>query len=221
MLFLTNKNFNKQNNNKQNNMTINFEEYKTKGYTVIDNFLPLEIANKINQIYVSQTNWAQQDQVREHHYEHVFKTDSESLPKPGENYIAKFGRSGDIEKNQEFLKMYTDYIIPLVSKASGINLSHFDIRCYRLIAGDLYRTHIDDYAADVGLIYYVNKNWRWDWGGILHIAEDKQDKSLVSVLPVFNRAVVLNHGVFRFPHFVSSVEKHALEPRYSIVSFNR
>lgn len=197
--------------------------YTVDGYAVIDNFLPDHIATELYTMYSSEIVWEQQDQVREKHYSHVFKMHHESLPQEGEHYIAKFGRSFNIEKSIRFKEIYKQYVLEALSTASAKNLTTADTRCYQLIAGDLYRTHIDAYAADVGLVYYINKTWRWDWGGILHITQDNDNtcNNLTSILPKFNRAVVLNHGIFRFPHFVSSVESFAKEPRYSIVSFNR
>ena len=198
-----------------------YEEYLKLGYTVVDNFLPIEAAMAINTLYASQANWEQINQVRDEHYKHVFLTQSSALPKFPEKYIARFGRSSEIEKSPDFTDLYNKYITKAIGKIVDVNITHFDVRCYRLLPGDLYRTHIDDYAADVGLVYYINKDWRWDWGGILHIAQDQDKASLASVLPKFNRAVILNHGIFRFPHFVSQVSDFALEPRYTIVSFNR
>ena len=199
------------------------EIYDKEGYVVLDDFLPIEVANRLNEIYTTETDWEKIDQVRERHYSHVFKTSAECLPRETEHYFASFDRSKSIESSEEFNKIYDEVIKTKISKTLDINLTVFDTRCYRLNPGDLYRTHIDDYAGDVGLIYYVNKRWVWDWGGILHVCQDGEmaDSSISSVLPKFNRAVLLNHRVFRFPHFISSVEKFALEPRYSIISFNR
>ena len=46
------------------------------GYTVIDDFLPTNVAKKIHDLFVSEQTWELKHQVREHHFEHVFKTES-------------------------------------------------------------------------------------------------------------------------------------------------
>lgn len=199
------------------------QDYEKFGYCVVDDFLPEDIALRLNALYVGEETWEQHNQVREHHYEHVFKTDAACLPAAGEHYIAKFGRSKNLEALPEFQHIYDNVIRPRIAQEIGYPLTQSDIRCYRLLQGDLYRTHIDDYAGDVGLIYYLNKRWVWDWGGILHVCQDGNaaNQKAEAILPQFNRAVLVDHGRFRFPHFISSVEPFALEPRYTIISFNR
>jgi Rps23 Pro-64 3,4-dihydroxylase Tpa1-like proline 4-hydroxylase len=198
-----------------------FEEFKEIGYCIIDDYIPIEIANNIYEIFNNESEWEFIDQIRKNHYEHVFKTESPFLPDSGEYYSAKFNRSKLLEENQLIKDVFEKYFIPLMKSKISDDIKSFDVRCYKLDTGNHYRTHIDDYAGEINLIYYVNNNWKWDWGGILNIYSDSNPDFIKSIFPKFNRIVLINNKVFRSPHSVSCVEEFAHNPRYSIVSFNK
>jgi Rps23 Pro-64 3,4-dihydroxylase Tpa1-like proline 4-hydroxylase len=191
------------------------------GYCIIDDVLPLDLALSLHNIFDDTLEWETIDQIREKHYEHVFKTTSSTLPKENESYSAKFKRSKSLEQTEIINSIFNQYFTPVLKEYSPFNVTINDIRCYKLDAGDHYRTHIDDYAGEINLIYYANKEWRWDWGGILNIYSDSNPEFIKPIFPKFNRIVLLNNQVFRAPHSVSSVETFAKNPRYSIVSFNK
>lgn len=195
------------------------EKYKTEGFLVVDDFLPEDIASRIFDIWDGVEDWNQIDQVREKHYQHVFKTDNPYLPREDEFYMAKFDRCERLEGDEEFSELFKTYFRASMIDLSEHPLTEHDIRCYRLKEGDFYRSHIDDYAGQIGCIYYINKRWVWDWGGILHVSTDEIDR-IDSMLPKYNSVVFLNHGGFRFPHFISEVSRWAKNPRYTMVSFN-
>lgn len=199
----------------------NLNQLNTKGFTVIDNVLPLDLANKIYEIYKQEQEWKLLNQVKKNHYNHVFKSPNPLLPQEGEIYSAKFSRSNSLENLKVIKDTFNNYLLPLLKAVSPFEINEYDIRCYKLNAGDYYRTHIDEYAGVVNIIYYVNKEWRWDWGGILNVYSHEDLEFCESIFPKFNRVVLLNNKIFKSPHSVSTVEQYVLNPRYSIVSFNK
>lgn len=191
----------------------------TQGFAILDDVLPEQVALDINNLFIQCKNWENIDQVREDHYSHVFKFKSTHLPQEGEIYTAKFGKSFSLAET--ISPLFTEYFIPILNRLSPFNLTDYDVRCHKQSIGDHYRTHVDGYAGKLNLIYYVNKEWRWDWGGILSVLDDTSPNLNIPIFPKFNRVVLLNNKTFRSPHIVSSVEPFALSSRFSIVSFNK
>lgn len=206
-----------------NNFSKYSEELQNKGYTIIDNFVPDDLAKELNNIYISEqeNNWEFIDQTRDNHYAHVFKTENQLLPKEGEKYKAKFWRSENLESHERVNDIFNSNFKDRIKQFSGINLQEFDNRCYRLKQGNYYRLHIDDYAGYINSIYYVNENWKWDWGGILHVCDHEEEEYIRPIFPKYNRLVLLHNQKFRSPHFISQVSEYAQNPRFSIVSFNK
>ena len=189
----------------------------SEGLEIIDDFLPKDVAQHLERLYVREQEWEHIDQVRESYYQHVFKNDSDYFPKEDEYYLAKFDRSRRLEV--KIAHIFKKYFEPKLIEFSQKKLLEFDTRCYKLDHEDFYRTHVDDYAGTVGCVYYLNKRWCWDWGGILHIGE--RDDELTSIFPKFNRIVIHDMKKFIFNHFISPVTNYAKQSRYSIVSFNK
>jgi Rps23 Pro-64 3,4-dihydroxylase Tpa1-like proline 4-hydroxylase len=201
--------------------TLITKELNTQGYTIIDNFLPINVADEINKLFVEHDNWIHVDQKRDSHYNHVFKTNSHYLPQENEVYYASFNRSEILEQNEILNEYYEKYFIKYYQSLNFIEITINNLRCYKLSIGDHYRTHIDDYTSKINIIYYINKNWIWDWGGILNICSESEYEYNKQIFPKYNRAVILNNEIFRQPHFVSTVQNFALEPRFTLVSFNK
>jgi Rps23 Pro-64 3,4-dihydroxylase Tpa1-like proline 4-hydroxylase len=193
------------------------QEAFERGRATIDNAVPVVAAEEARAQFIG-AEYELIDQVRERHYEHVFKTDSPYLPKPGEPYLARFRRSKTLESGAFLRPFYDTHIRPILGRLAGIRGEDADLRAYHMKDGDHQRIHIDDYAGPVGFIYYMSKGWKWDWGGLLMMA---QGDEMVPSLPVFNRLVVLNHGKVRPPHMVTPVTPFAREPRYMLVGFAR
>ena len=67
----------------------------------------------------------------------------------------------------------------------------------------------------------LNKEWKWDWGGLLCVLDNKNKNKVNVLCPSWNSMNILcSLGKNKSsPHFVTSIEKYALHPRYSITIF--
>ena len=183
--------------------------------TIIADALPPNVAEQAREQFAA-ADYELIDQVREHHYEHVFKTESRYLPQPGEHYLARFRRARALEAGTFLRPFYDQHIKPFLDSLAGVKSKAVDLRAYQMLAGDHQRVHIDEYAGPVGFIYYMSKGWKWDWGGLLLTA---QGDEMTASIPKFNQLIVLNHGKARPPHCVTPVTPFAREPRYMLVGF--
>ena len=132
------------------------KDLNSKGFSLVDDVLPLELAEEINEVYSQNEEWELIDQVRENHYNSILKSDNEFLPRPHEYYSAKFNRSKSLESTDIIKNTFNEYFVPLLKKVSPFEMNEFDVRCYKLDKTDHYRSHNDDYAGTVNFIYYVN-----------------------------------------------------------------
>lgn len=83
----------------------------------------------------------------------------------------------------------------------GINDFESHFACYE--AGAFYKKHIDQFNQtqdrQMSCVYYLNEQWSKEFGGEL-ILYDKNDKQLLSVLPIANRLICFRSDL---PHEVT------------------
>jgi hypothetical protein len=199
-------------------------EYSENGFVIVDDFLPIKIAENLESLYLRRSNeWELNDQIRDQKYgkgKHgLFRTEAPYFPGEDEAYTAKFWWSKNL--GDGIKDVFDEYFKPVLKKFSRLQLTEYDVRCYKLDRGCHYRVHFDYWAANIGCIYYVNKKWVWDWGGILHVGLGDSVDSVTPIFPKFNRAIFLDHGGFRIPHFISHVTDYAQNPRFSLISLNK
>lgn len=190
--------------------------FKQSGFDIIDDCASSNSAEQVYNAFLG-ANWDQTHvQERPDHYKHVFKFTDPNLPKADECYKASFKRSSELEANSTIQGFIKDWLVPSLENYVSASIKKVDTRCIAMHAGGFMRAHVDDYAGAAGFIFYVNKRWCSDWGGLLAI---KDGENLRVFSPQFNRLIVIGHKQSRLPHFVTQVADYALEERFAITGF--
>lgn len=151
-----------------------------------------------------------------------------------ENYTAYWeelhnaGQFNHIWQENVFTDVLNNYISPKLEEITGLpknpNLGRIDVSrfsCTRMPPGGHYRIHKDNDFCKYGFIWYLNLNWKWDWGGLFLTVQG--DGSVVATRPAFNTFIInRHHEGDDLPnpwHCVTRVEDHAKESRLSMIGF--
>ena len=190
----------------------------------IDNVFPELICKKILKLFEKEKKWKFISQAREKHYRHVFSPqknlDKKLFPSKKEIYFAKFYRSDNLKKNLFLNSEIKKYVFPYLEKIK-IKYSNYEIRCHKFKKGNFLRLHYDHYAGTYAITINLNKEWKWDWGGLLCVLNNKKKNEINCLCPEWNSMNILySLGKNKnSAHFVSSIEEYAISPRYSITIF--
>jgi len=184
---------------------------------VLQNAISEDIAYSVRQAFLD----ADYDLIRQ---ERRTKFARESLnltpkyPNTDEVFTAEFYRSNYLEKSTLVQIAYKDYILPVIEKHTGYTPNTSDLRAYKMMTGGHFRVHRDEMFAKVGFVWYLSREWKWDWGGLLVDLDVDDDSTAQVTIPVFNQLVIMDHQN-DIPHFVTPVTEFAREPRLMLVGF--
>ena len=191
-------------------------EFIEYGYTIIDNFLPEVLHNELlNELETAcvEINY----QLKHGYYKNLLKSQFNNNPNENDCYIAKFKK---ITLNEDMLtlkKFFKDHATPIIKEISNnlVNYSSFPM-AVKLGSGDLYRVHHDSFNGGIGYSFFINRGWKWDFGGILtYIREDLKAEP---IFPKTNRLLLRNEK-FKHFHFLNSIESFATSEQYIILGW--
>lgn len=186
---------------------------------VIPKAIPEKLALELRNLFCVSV-FQRQEQLEPDQYMKRFNTGNPYLPGQDENYRASFETSEQIRSHPTVRELYELLIKPLIDIRLGIKCETVTLLAYRMTGGDHFRFHKDDYAGKAGFVYYLNRKWVWDWGGLLL---SLQGEKVVATIPEFNKLVIFDHSNPETspPHCVTPVTSWALEPRYMLVGVAR
>jgi len=183
---------------------------------VLKNAVPDEIAIEVRQEFL-KADYDKITQERTNHYRREL-LNPPKFPGANEIYTAEFYRSNYLEKSDLIKNCFQNYIKPLIEQHSKKTITTADLRVYKMLEGGHYRIHKDNWMATTGFVWYLNKDWKWDWGGLL-IDLDMNNENYANItIPEFNQLVIMNHQS-EVPHLVTQVTSYAQEPRLTLVGF--
>jgi hypothetical protein len=184
---------------------------------VLQNAVSEDMAQAVRQAFLD----ADYDTIRQERkslFEREHLTFSPKYPNHDEVYTAEFCRSGYLEKSELVQIAYNEYLRPVVEAHTGFIPNRADLRAYKMVVGGHFRVHKDDWLAKVGFVWYLSKEWKWDWGGLLVDLDIDDDSRAQVTIPTFNQLVIMDHKN-DLPHFVTPVTEWAREPRLMLVGF--
>ncbi len=99
------------------------------------------------------------------------------------------------------------------------SVQRLSVMAARYLPGHFLTPHDDDEVhegREVTWILNLTKDWRPEWGGLLHLQDAGQKAITHSFVPAFNTMIL-----FRPPrwHFVSQVANFARQPRYTLTGW--
>lgn len=188
----------------------------------IRNALPEAVASDVRKIFVESDTWQNIPFADVNYYDSVYRYDARAgIPRSGETYTTNFDRSeylAGCQQTRDAVNQIADLIDPIIDGDIVIDRPSISLLAYRLRPGGHLRIHHDKYGADIGFIWYLSREWKWDWGGLL--VSVRQDNSAEVEIPEFNKLVIINHSE-TVSHCVTSVETWAQDNRYMIVGLMR
>ena len=168
-------------------------------------------------LQISNAQFEKVYQERESHYSHVFKSSNNRVTEKGEVYISNYYQAVDRE-TQEFLKNKIAPIIGKEIKKIIPNIRNIMTpQLMRFSKGSFLRMHVDDYAGEAGYTIFINKNWKWDYGGILNFVSVDGEIAL-PIFPENNLAIIRDESKKSF-HFVSEQTSYSKSDQYLLVGW--
>lgn len=189
---------------------------------VIRNALPQQTAVEVRKLLVESDTWRPAPFVDSSYYGAVYSEDPRpSIPKAPEVYTTSFDKSeylAECQQTRAASLMVASLVDTMIPNEKVVDKSSISLLAYRLRPGGHLRVHNDKYGADLGFIWYLSREWRWDWGGLL--VSVNPDGSAEVEIPEFNKLVIINHSR-TVSHCVTTVETWAQDDRYMIVGMMR
>ncbi len=111
---------------------------------------------------------------------------------------------------------HLDFVRELTGRAQ---IQRMSVMAARYLPGHFLTLHDDVHEGERREVAYVlnlTKDWRPEWGGLLHLCEPDLKTVIRTFTPEFNTMVLMRPPIW---HFVSQVASYAQAPRYTLTGW--
>jgi len=158
---------------------------------------------KANQIQIRNI----QNKFKNDHFSYVFhRTMNNNHPSFLEFNLRKHMES------LEFINFLNEITDLQLTKLNTLFLSKYK-------GGDFLSPHCDKGNGKLAFVLNLTKNWKPQYGGILHFLNEEKTEIIESYNPIFNNLILFKVPTNGIPHFVSHVVPYVKQERYAITGW--
>ena len=116
--------------------------------------------------------------------------------------------------------MGSEEFIHYLNKITNLNLTKLNtLFLSKYKGGNFLSPHSDNGNGKLAFVLNLTKNWKPQYGGILHFMNDTKTEIVESFTPLFNNFMLFEVPEGGIPHFVSHVVPYVKQERYSITGW--
>ena len=116
--------------------------------------------------------------------------------------------------------MGSEEFIHYLNKITNLNLTKLNtLFLSKYKGGNFLSPHSDNGNGKLAFVLNLTKNWKPQYGGILHFMNEEKTEIIESYIPLFNNLMLFEVPEGGIPHFVSHVVPYVKQERYSITGW--
>tara|TARA_A100001015_G_scaffold260701_1_gene305650 strand:+ start:1785 stop:2480 length:696 start_codon:yes stop_codon:yes gene_type:complete len=116
--------------------------------------------------------------------------------------------------------MASNEFIDYLNKITNLGLSKLNtLFLSKYKGGNFLSPHSDQGNGKLAFVLNLTKNWKPQYGGILHFMNEEKTEIIESYIPLFNNLMLFEVPEGGIPHFVSHVVPYIKQDRYSITGW--
>ena len=158
---------------------------------------------KVNAIQIKKI----QDKFKNDHFSYIFSRSMNNIQPSFLEYTLRKNMA-----SEEFIHYLNEITNLKLTKLNTLFLSKYK-------GGNFLSPHSDNGNGKLAFVLNLTKNWKPQYGGILHFMNDTKTEIVESFTPLFNNLMLFEVPEGGIPHFVSHVVPYVKQERYSITGW--